>query len=107
MVRDYLEMINPLLTLTHRELDILSLIVSYNYDLLKGDCKPISSTELRKSIMNNTQVNKNNLSKYINTFISKNIVKYDGLNQTILLNNSLIPVMDSGEINIEFKLIIK
>lgn len=107
MIREYLESLNYLMKLTHRELDVLSIIVNHTFDVLHGECRPISPVELRKTIMANTQINKNNLSKYMSTFIDKNIIKYGEIDRTIIVNDYIIPRIDGNEIDVMFKLIVK
>lgn len=107
MIREYLETLNCLLKLTHRELDVLTLIVAYTYDVLHGECKPTSTIELRRMIMNNTHINKNNLSKYLSIFIDKNILRYHEADKSIVLNHSILPIVSNNEVNVYFKLIVK
>lgn len=96
-----------MMNLTHRELEVLTIIVDYNRRLQAGETKEVSITELRKSIMSQTEINKNNLSKYVATFIDKNILKFNKEEQSIILNDIVMPILDGNEININIKLIIK
>jgi hypothetical protein len=95
--------INNLLNLTHRELEVFSLLVNYELEVIKGLRKPMSPTELRREIMSDTRVNKNNLTKYINLFVEKQLVSRNDRG-IISVNNMILPIVEDNQIVVEFRL---
>ncbi len=75
ILRTYLDVVNGILKLTERERDILTIL--FELDLYWKSEKPknIISMDSRRYVMQNTFINKNNLSKYISKFKDKGILK--------------------------------
>ena len=75
--REYVRVLNGILELSPREIEIFSLLLRIDYEwrpILPGDIKNILSSDNRKRVMRETLVNKNNLTKYINTLKEKGLV---------------------------------
>jgi hypothetical protein len=99
ILRTYLDVINGFLGLTERERDVLTIL--FELDLYWDSEKPINIIDMhsRRYMMQNTYINKNNLSKYISKFKDKQILEeYDEnkwrINRkifpsTLLTNNSI------------------
>lgn len=65
--KEYLTIWNGLLNLSHREIDVLSMFMEFEekWNPIRNEVKDLTSTHYRKVIMDETGINKNNLSKYI------------------------------------------
>lgn len=74
VIRKYLSIINCSLNLTERELDVLALIISMELSWDNVKEKNIIDTNSRRYIMQNTYINKNNLSKYIKKYKEKELL---------------------------------
>jgi hypothetical protein len=74
ILRTYLDMINGMFRFTERERDVLSILfdldLHWNFDRPKN----IIDMNSRRYVMQNTFINKNNLSKYISKFKDKKIL---------------------------------
>lgn len=64
----------------------------------------MSTSDLRKSIMNSTSINKNNLAKYIAVFIEKNLMKKEDISGFLTLNQALIPKITEDELIMTFRI---
>lgn len=75
ILRTYLDVINGFLSLTERERDVLAIL--FELDLYYGSPKNLSIIDMysRRYMMQNTYINKNNLSKYISKFKEKQILE--------------------------------
>ena len=93
---DYLSIINSMYSLTYRQLEILELIFKYRVNGITE----ISNSNLRKNIMKDTTINKNNLSAYLAIFEKKGIISKDK-SGFIYINKELIPIVDNNEIYVE------
>lgn len=74
---EHLSIISKLLDISPRETEVLSLLMELDYKWkakLTTDVKNILSTDNRRLIMQETRVNKNNLSKYIAVLKSKGLL---------------------------------
>ena len=100
-------MINPLLKLTYRELEVFSLLLKYDLDINMNLRKPMSPTELRRQIMSETCVNKNNLSKYINVFTEKKLVFKDMDTGMLKVNEVLLPILNDNLVEINYILTVE
>jgi hypothetical protein len=102
-IKIYLKVVNSLLDLTPRELDILELFLLVDLEWSDKRYKNIVDAYGRKEVMKRTFINKNNLSKCIRVFKSKNILVEHETGMWSI-NPSLLPskVFEDKEINIEF-----
>ncbi len=75
--REFLKVLNGNLYLTDRELEILALLVQLDIEWrphFEGDYKNVNSTDSRRSIMKESRINKNNLTRYIRRFKEKGLL---------------------------------
>ncbi len=104
--KEYARILNGVLKLSDRELELFYLLLE-----IDDDKKPILnmennilSTDTRKAIMNETRINKNNLIKYINALVEKQIlIKSDNGYE---LNEFFKPLVDYNKTVINFELLI-
>ncbi len=104
--KEYARILNGVLKLSDRELELFYLLLE-----IDDDKKPILnmennilSTDTRKAIMHETRVNKNNLIKYINALVDKQIlIKSDDGYE---LNEFFKPLIDYNKTVINFELLI-
>lgn len=104
--REFIKVLNGVLQLSDREADVLSLLVQLDTEWPAGfvNAKNILSTDSRKTIMKETNVNKNNLSKYLAVFKDKNIIVDNG-DDTYAVNKIFIPKLIGDDL-IEIKFIL-
>lgn len=94
--REYARVLNGILDLSPREMEIFALLLRIDSEwrpILTTDTKNILSTDNRRKIMRETHVNKNNLSKYISILKERGILvknAYEGWEVTETLSPSLI-----------------
>ena len=76
---EHLNILNSMLGLTSKELEVLSLLlkIAIEQKSTVGTKVDILSTDNRKAIMHETRVNKNNLSKYVSTLKDRGVVMED------------------------------
>ena len=67
----------------------------------------MSPTELRRQIMSETCVNKNNLSKYINVFTEKKLVFKDMDTGMLKVNEVLLPILNDNLVEINYILTVE
>jgi CRISPR/Cas system CSM-associated protein Csm4 (group 5 of RAMP superfamily) len=68
ILRKYVSILNSMLNLTEREMDILALLMEIDLNWSSSAPKNVIDTRSRRYIMQNTYVNKNNLSKHIKKY---------------------------------------
>lgn len=105
ILRTYLDVINGILKLTERERDVLTIL--FELDLYWKSDKPknIVSMNSRRYVMQNTFINKNNLSKYISKFKNKGIIIEREYKKWIVDPNILpSTLITEGNIEIKFNL---
>jgi len=102
MIRQYVDIINVLLNLTNREMDVLALFMEIDLDWDKTKNKDIIDADSRKYVMQETLMNKANLSRYITILKGKDaIVKLgDGWG----INEKILPVINDNSIQVHFNL---
>ena len=75
--REYARVLNGILDLSPREMEIFGLLLRIDTEwqpLLQTDTKDILSTDNRRKVMRETRVNKNNLSKYISVLKDRGLL---------------------------------
>lgn len=107
--KEYAKILNGILQLSNRELELFYLLLEINENtkpLVGGQSvKNVLSTDMRKLIMKETRVNKNNLVKYINTLVNKGVLIRDEDGYTI--NDLFKPFFDGKVLVVNFDLIIE
>ena len=73
---EFIKVMNGLLQLSDREAEVLSLLMKIDteWSPVLNESKNILSTDFRKAIMEETLINKNNLSKYIKLLKDKGLL---------------------------------
>lgn len=99
--REFLKVLNGLLQLTDREVEILSLMLEIEESWPSNFGKNVVSTDSRKYIMSSTEVNKNNLSKYISKFKDKGILTNNGSDE-YSISTMFKPILDNNKIKVSF-----
>ena len=104
---EFLRGLNGLMGLTDRELEVFSALVSLRMiDIKDRNSKlPVDRTDNRKILMSNLGIGKDNMSKYIKTFISKGIL-IRAKNGKVSILESLIPDIIGGRM-VQTSIIIK
>ena len=107
--REYARVLNGILDLSPREMEIFSLLLRIDSEwrpILETDTKNILSTDNRRRIMRETHVNKNNLSKYISILKDRGLLienAFTGWEVT----DQLSPAIIGGLLEIVFTLDLK
>ena len=99
--REFVKVLNGILQLSDREVEVLSLLIKLDAEWPEDFHKNVLSTDSRKFVMSATKVNKNNLTKYINKFKSKGILDTTGYN-TWGVNNLFIPILKDNKTSVTF-----
>jgi hypothetical protein len=102
MIRQYVEIINVLLGLSNREMDLLALLMCIDLKWADTKYKNILDTYSRKYIMKETLMNKANLSRYISILKEKNALIETEFGW--IINRSLLPIVNENKIKINFNL---
>ena len=106
-VREYVTVLNGLLNLTPREVDVLVAMIKIDTQWTprtSSDVKNILSTDSRRLILKESNMGKSNFSKIVNKLISISLLVLSTDNKYIV-NELLKPKMDSkGKIEIRFVL---
>jgi hypothetical protein len=106
LFREFVKVINGLLQLSTRESEILALLMSIDYNwkpVTETEVKNILSTDNRRALMQETRVNKNNLTKYINILRNKGLL-IGGKEEGYYINPMFMPKDTSGIIEVVFVL---
>jgi len=76
LYKEYVRILNGLLQLSDREAELFALLlkVDCEWESKLGEPKNILSTDIRRAIMRETRINKNNLSKYIAVLREKGVL---------------------------------
>jgi hypothetical protein len=107
MYKQFLVLINYLLDLTDREIEVLALLMHIQLEqkLILNKPNDILSTDNRRMIMAETLLNKNNLSKYVMKMKDLDIILKDENGHYI--NSMFIPDVKDDETEILFILNIE
>ena len=104
---EFLRGLNGLMGLTNRELEVFSALVSLRMlDIKDKNLRlPVDRTDNRKILMSTLNIGKDNISKYVKTFIEKGLL-IRAKNGKISILESLIPDIIGGKV-IQTSIIIK
>ena len=93
--REYVDVINGKLQLSHREADVLATLLQLNreWGTMVKDAGNILSTDVRRVLMRETRITKTNLARYT-TALKKKGVLVDVGNGNLQLNETFIPEFD-------------
>ena len=96
LYKEYVTILNGLIQLSGKELEVFSLLLQIYIEQkpLLGRKQDILSTDNRRLIMAETNINKNNLSKYIAVLKLKGLILQDDNGHYI--NNMFIPDIDKN-----------
>lgn len=100
----YIKLINGMLNLTPKEVDIMALLVKFDYEWepkTNGDFKDVISTDNRRAIMRDIRINKNNLTNYIVKFKEKGLL-IKNENGGWEIPKEIVPVIDDNKLDMTF-----
>ena len=105
--RVYITVLNGLLQLTPREIDVFSALMKIDLvwqPKMDGDLKNLMSTDNRRLIMKNANISKANLTRAVKKFISVGIIEIQS-DGRYLIPELMKPIIDKdNKINIHFVL---
>jgi len=105
---EFLKSLNGLMSLTERELRLLAMFLDFHLDKVR-DRKyksAIDSSENRKYLINNFNVTKDNLSRYIKMYKAKGIFQINPEDNLLTMNKALIPKIIGGK-TVQIVMILK
>lgn len=105
-IRYYITVLNGLLQLTPREIDVFSSLMKIDIawqPKMDGDLKNLMSTDNRRLIMKNANISKANLTRAVKKFLSVGIIEIspDG---RYLIPALMTPIIVNDKINLHFVL---
>lgn len=109
-IREYVTVLNGLLDLTPREIDVLTSMIKIDVAWTPrsvSEVKDIMSTDSRRLLLKDTNMNKSNFNKIANKLISVGLIvksKDDKYIINELLKPTIIKVKDKNIIEIKFTL---
>lgn len=105
--KEYVNILNGLLQLSGKEMEILSLLleIEMNNIHILGKKQDLLSTDNRRALMENTGINKNNLSMYIKVLKDKGIILEDDNGHYV--NKMFIPDIEEDKSETIFILNLK
>jgi hypothetical protein len=105
-VREYVRVLNGLLDLTPREMDVLTSMIKVDIAWVprSSEIKDILSTDSRRIILRETNMGKSNFTKVINKLISIGLLVLS-TDSKYIINDLLKPKIDSkGKVEVRFVL---
>lgn len=109
MYQEFLHVLNGILSLTDRELELFTMLVSldvnYNKDPEKG--KNIVDTANRRLIMKELGLTRDNLCRYISKFKSLGYLVKGKSDGEWIINRALIPIIINDRVQITIILKVK
>ena len=105
LYKEFLTVLNGLLRLSDREVELLSLLMQLDdeWKPLLDNNKDILTTDRRRFIIEKTGITKTNLSKYLKQLKDKGILIENSLGGTEI-NSVFMPKLTSGVVDITFTL---
>ena len=109
MYQEFLHVLNGILSLTDRELELFTMLVSLdvNYEKEPEKGKNIVNTANRKLIMNELGITRDNLCRYISKFKSLGYIVKGKSDGEWLINRALIPIIINDRVQITIILKVK
>lgn len=109
--RQYVELLNPLLSLSNRQLDTLAVLMYFNHDLSSQFSDPnnpmkwtaLFSPKSRKEMCSLINMEKMNFNNNMKILRDKNIISYAGIREDIVIDHNII----DKEFVVNFKFNIK
>ena len=109
MYQEFLHVLNGIHSLTDRELELFTMLVSldinYEKDPEKG--KNIVNTANRRLIMNELGITRDNLCRYISKFKSLGYIVKGKVDGEWIINRALIPIIINDRVQITIILKVK
>ena len=99
LYEEYINILNGVLKLSKREVEVLALILKADTN---GVGEDINSKLIRIGITKTLGISEPNLSKYLNTFKAKGIIIKENGNWVV--NNNIRPIVTSGILELIFTL---
>jgi hypothetical protein len=104
LYKEFVRVLNGLLQLSDREAEVLALLMGIDANwrpVLETEKKNILSTDNRRALMEETRINKNNLTKYLNTLKEKGLLVGDS-ETGYSINSIFMPKQTGGIVEIIF-----
>jgi hypothetical protein len=103
LFKEYTKILNGLLELSDREKQLFYLLleIDLKWRPVLGEHKTLLSTDNRRAIMDETRINKNNLSKYISELVERGILILNE-RKGYEINKTLIPIIKDDKIEVSF-----
>ena len=104
--KEFLKSLNGLMSLTDKELELFSMLLDIHFENVKAKSKnkSIDTAQIRKRIIQDARVTRDNLSRYMKSYREKGlIIKENGISH---INKILIPVI-IGNKTVQITMILK
>lgn len=108
MYREYIDILNGKLHLSHRESDVLAVLFKVNaeWGTMVKEMGDIMSTNVRKILMRETLITKTNLARYITALRNKGVLITDSKGN-LVLNDMFVPDIKDNVCEAKFVLEIE
>ena len=108
LIPEFLRVLNGILRLTDRELELMVMLIQLDIDYVKtDDNKNVANTANRKLIMSTLGITKDNLSRYIKSFKEKGLLIEGPAEDDLYVNKALIPIVIGDRLQLTIILKIK
>jgi len=97
---EYVNILNGVLQLSNRELEVLSFILAADAN---GESDNINAKHIRTAVVSHLGISEPNLSKYLNTFKSKGLIIRSITNKWVV-NEYIRPSVNSGILEVTITL---
>lgn len=105
LITEYLRIMNGLLRLTDKELEVFAFIVGLDLNWVDdGQVKNVANTKNRKLMMRKLGLGKDNLSRYIRIFKDKNLLKVGPSEDGLYVNKAILPDVINDRLQLTFVL---
>jgi len=103
--REYVNVLNGELRLSHREADVFSVLLQINAEWgnMVEQIGNVLSTDVRRQLMRETRITKTNLARYINILVEKGILVQNE-DDSYTLNNLFVPEIIDNVCDIMFRI---
>ena len=102
LYKEFLTSLNGILDLTGRELELLTELTNIDVNTVKSskESKNVISTENRKLLRKKLGITPDNLSRYITKFKNQGILVNGKLEDEVVVNKALIPIIIGDRVQI-------
>lgn len=104
---EFLHSLNGIIGLTERELQIFSRMLDlYISDQKSKRVRSVDCTEHRRSIIKELSISRENLSRYIQGYKKKGLIRTDKETGVNTINNAVVPIIIGGK-TVQITMILK